>query len=183
MKILAISGSLRARSSNAALLRAAAAVAPDGVVFDFADELGALPHFNPDLDEEGMTAPPAVASLRARLVAADAAMVCSPEYAHGMPGVLKNALDWLVSVGELAGKPIVVVNASPTSGTHAQAQLVEVLRTMSWRVVDDGCLRIQFGASALGDDGRPKDPQIAARLRGSVDALVAATTTAARPGA
>src|SRR3982751_6815740 len=101
MKILAISGSLRAQSSNAALLRAAAALAPADVAFDFYDGLGALPPFNPDLDEEGMSASAPVADLRARAAAAGGVMICSPEYAHGMPGVLKNALDWLVSVGEL----------------------------------------------------------------------------------
>lgn len=135
MRILAISGSLRARSSNRALLRAAAAAAPPAVAFDFYEELGALPLFNPDLDEEGMIAPPPVADLRARCIAADAILVCSPEYAHGIPGALKNALDWLVSVPDLVGKPIALLNASPTSGNHAQAQLVEVLTTMSMRVV------------------------------------------------
>ena len=135
MRILAISGSLRAHSSNSALLRAVAAAAPASVAFDFYDELGTLPLFNPDLDEEGMTAPPPVAKLRARCLAADAIVICSHEYAHGIPGALKNALDWLVSVPDLVGKPIALLNASPTSGNHAQAQLVEVLTTMSMRVV------------------------------------------------
>lgn len=174
MKIFALSGSLRAQSSNAALLRAAAAAAPAGVTFDLYAELGTLPLFNPDLDDEGMVAPAAVASLRARLVAADAVMICSPEYAHGMPGALKNALDWLVSVGELVGKPTLVINASPTSGEHAQAQLVEVLRTMSWRVLDEGCLRIQFSRSALDEEGQPRDADIAEKLRGAVGVLVRA---------
>jgi NAD(P)H-dependent FMN reductase len=177
MKIVAISGSLRARSSNAALLRAAAVVAPPGVEVDFYEGLSSLPLFNPDLDEEGMRSPAPVAELRARLAAADGLMLCSPEYAHGMPGALKNALDWLVSVGGLVGKPIVVINASPTSGEHAQAQLVEVLKTMSWHVVADGCLRIQFGRSALDDEGRPRDPMIAALLRKSVEALVSAASS------
>jgi NAD(P)H-dependent FMN reductase len=103
MKIVAISGSLRAHSSNAALLGAAAVVAPPGVELDVYEGLSSLPLFNPDFDEEGMTPPPPVAELRARLADADGVMLCSPEYAHGMPGALKNALDWLVSVGALLG--------------------------------------------------------------------------------
>ncbi|MCU1282509.1 MAG: NADPH-dependent reductase [bacterium] len=174
MRIVAISGSLRAQSSNGALLRAAASVAPAGVEVELYEELGTLPHFNPDLDEEGMTPPPAVASLRARLGAADAVILCSPEYAHGMPGALKNALDWLVSVGALVGKPTAVINASPTSGEHAQAQLVEVLTTMSWRVVAEACLRIQFSRSRV-QNGRV-DEDTVTLLRRSLDALVAAGT-------
>ena len=133
-----------------------------------------MPPFNPDLDEEGMAAPPPVASLRARWAAADAVLLCSPEYAHGMPGALKNALDWLVSDGELAGKPVGVVNASPSGGDHAQAQLVEVLTTMSMRVIPAACLRIVFGRSAVDESGRPRDPAVAAQLHGVVAALTAA---------
>src|SRR5215510_1063207 len=113
MQILAISGSLRADSSNAALLRAAAACAPDGMEFRFYDrQLGGLPHFNPDLDGEGAVAPPAVAELRALLGAADGVLICTPEYAHGIPGALKNALDWIVSSGELERKPVALIVAS-----------------------------------------------------------------------
>lgn len=99
MRILAISGSLRARSSNTELLRAAALVANPSWTFDFYDGLGALPHFNPDLDFEGATPPAAVADLRARIAAADALLICSPEYAHGVAGSMKNALDWMVGAG------------------------------------------------------------------------------------
>src|SRR5262245_21657419 len=101
MKILAISGSLRAHSSNAAILRAMAALAPPDVDIELYEELGRLPHFNPDLDQEGAVAPRPVADFRRRLAAADGVVICSPEYAHGTPGSLKNGLDWLVSVIEL----------------------------------------------------------------------------------
>lgn len=131
VKIVAISGSLRARSSNAALLRAAARFAPV-VMYE---GLGALPPFNPDLDEEGVAPPAEVAELRRLLVEADAVLISSPEYAHGVPGVLKNMLDWLVSVGALAGKRVALLNASPAGGTYAQASLLETLRTMNWNVV------------------------------------------------
>ena len=96
MKILAISGSLRRVSSNSTLLRAATLLAPEGMEITLFEGLGGLPHFNPDL--EG-TEPPSVPDFRARLQAADGVLICSPEYAHGVPGVLKNALDWVVGSG------------------------------------------------------------------------------------
>jgi NAD(P)H-dependent FMN reductase len=135
MKIIAICGSLRAQSSNRALLQAAVKAAPEGMEVTIYEGLAGLPHFNPDDDEEGTTPPPAVAELRALLAAADGILISSPEYAHGVPGSLKNALDWLVSDGALVDKPIALINASPVGGQYAQASLVETLTTMNWRVV------------------------------------------------
>jgi chromate reductase len=132
MKIIAICGSLRARSSNLALLRAATKIASEVQIYD---GLASLPHFNPDDDEEGATPPPEVASLRALLAAADGILISTPEYAHGLPGSLKNMLDWLVSDGALVDKPVAILTASPVGGQFAQASLVETLRTMNWRVV------------------------------------------------
>src|SRR4030095_16413207 len=90
MNILAISGSLRADSSNARLLRSAAAVAPAGMAFICYEQLALLPHFNPALDGEGATPPPAVADLRRLLAEADGVVISTPEYAHGGPGPPKN---------------------------------------------------------------------------------------------
>jgi NAD(P)H-dependent FMN reductase len=132
MKIIAICGSLRSLSSNLALLRAAAKLATEVVIYD---RLASLPHFNPDDDEEGATPPPEVVSLRALLAAADGILISTPEYAHGLPGSLKNMLDWLVSDGALVDKPVAILCASPIGGQFAQASLVETLRTMNWRVV------------------------------------------------
>jgi NAD(P)H-dependent FMN reductase len=135
MKIIAICGSLRARSSNLALLRAATKLAPEGMEVAIYDGLATLPHFNPDDDEEGATPPPTVASLRALLAAADGILISTPEYAHGLPGSLKNMLDWLVSDGALVDKPVAILCSSPTGGPFAQASLVETLTIMNWRVV------------------------------------------------
>lgn len=158
MKITAISGSLRARSANGAVLRTA---------LELADAeartagIGSLPHFNPDLDGEGAVAPAPVAALRAAVAEADAVLIVSPEYAHGVPGVLKNALDWLVSSGEFVGKPVGVVTASPspTGGDFANAQLRETLRMMTGTVVEDACLciglistRIDQGTDRITDE-------------------------------
>ena len=101
--VLAISGSLQAASSNTALLRVAATVAPDGVTVELYDGIRALPHFDPDLD--GPEPPPGIADLRARIVAADAVLFSTPEYAHALPGALKDTLDWLVGSGELVTSP------------------------------------------------------------------------------
>src|SRR5437868_5642473 len=109
MSVVAISGSLRAGSSNAALLRAAAALAPTGMTITFYAGLDTLPPFNPDLDAEGAVPPAPVAALRATLAGARGFLICSPEYAHGVPGALKNALDWVVSSGEFTDKPILLL--------------------------------------------------------------------------
>lgn len=135
-RIVAISGSLRHASSNSALLRALARVAPPEVEVLVYDVIGDLPHFNPDLDEEGAAAPPAVEGLRTLLIGADAIVISTPEYAHGVPGSLKNMLDWVVSTGELVDKPIASLNASPVGGEFAQQSLLETLRTMNWRVIE-----------------------------------------------
>ena len=171
MRILAISGSLRARSSNTELLRAAALVANPSWTFDFYDGLGALPHFNPDLDFEGATPPAAVADLRARIAAADALLICSPEYAHGVPGSLKNALDWMVSDAAMIGKPIALLNASARS-TFAHSQLAETLRTMSTRLVDDASIVIPLDGRRLDAAGIAADPALVSLLEGALDALV-----------
>jgi NAD(P)H-dependent FMN reductase len=130
MKIIAICGSLRSHSSNLALLRAAKNSADVRIY----EGLASLPHFNPDDDIEGATPPPAVAELRALLADADGILISSPEYAHGVPGSLKNMLDWLVSDGALVDKPVALINASPAGGEFARDSLVETLTTMNWRV-------------------------------------------------
>jgi NAD(P)H-dependent FMN reductase len=175
MRILVIAGSLRATSSNAALLRAAARAAPAGVEFAFYEGLGAIPPFSPDLDVEPLPGP--VAELRAQIAAADALMICSPEYAHGMPGVLKNLLDWLVSALEAMGKPVLLVCASPGGAAHAHAQLSEVLRTMDLRLVDGGAH--VFTRARLDANGEVADPEMRATIARAVADLVATATAAA----
>lgn len=135
MKILAVSGSLRSASSNSVLLRAAATAAPPGIIVSIFEGIGDLPHFNPDLDPPEDPAPhPAVAEWRRCLCEADAVIFSTPEYAHGVPGVLKNALDWIVGSGELVDKPVALLQTSATRGEFARASLVETLTVMSARV-------------------------------------------------
>lgn len=131
-RILTVSGSLRAQSSNTILLQAAAALAPIGVELSLYEGLGDLPHFNPDLDNDSVSQ--AVKDWRNQLFASHGVIFSVPEYAHGLPGSLKNALDWVVGSGELVEKPVTLFNASPR-GTYAQAALTETLSVMSAKVI------------------------------------------------
>src|SRR6185369_7524480 len=116
VRVLAISGSLRRASSNSALIEAVARLSLDTADVSIYRELETLPPFNPDL--EGGPAPAPVARFRAALQECDAVLISSPEYAHGVPGVLKNALDWVVGSGEFVDKPVALINTSARA-THA----------------------------------------------------------------
>jgi NAD(P)H-dependent FMN reductase len=133
--ILGISGSLQARSANRGLLDVARAAAPPGMDVAVFDRLEALPHFNPDLD--GDDPPAAIAEFRALAGAADGVLIATPEYAHGVPGALKDALDWLVGSGELYGKPVVIVNAAAIDerGANARGELERTLRAQGAHVL------------------------------------------------
>ncbi len=173
MRIVAISGSLRAASSNAAVLRAAAMLAPPDVQISLYTGLGELPHFNPDLDD---TPGAAVERWRTLLRAADGLLISSPEYAHGVVGSLKNALDWVVGSGELEHKPVGLINASPRA-THAQAALHETLTIMSAALVPAACVALPVSGRDLDVAGILADPELATGLRAAVEALVAAIAT------
>jgi chromate reductase, NAD(P)H dehydrogenase (quinone) len=142
--LLAMSGSLRAASSNAALLDAARLLAPPGVAIEHYRGLADLPHFDPDLDRD----PPAVVDLRRQIGAADGLLILCPEYARGIPGAFKNALDWLVSGSEMPGKPVALFNASPRA-SEAQAALQLVLRTIATRLVEDASLTLPLLAKGM----------------------------------
>ena len=169
LRLLAISGSLRARSSNTSLLRLAMEVAPDDVRIEMYEGLASLPHFNPDDDVD--TPPPPVLDLRARVGDADGLLFCSPEYAHGVPGSLKNALDWLVASVELPHKPVALLNASPWA-THAQASLVETLTVMTARIVHEGCATIPVTLGDLAAEGTIASAETRTALRAALDAFV-----------
>jgi NAD(P)H-dependent FMN reductase len=173
VKILAISGSLRSRSSNTEALRAAALVAPPRVRVAMYERLGNLPPFNPDLDAPGATLPPTVVDFRAQVGSADAVFICSPEYAHGVPGSLKNALDWLVSSSEMLFKPIGLLNISPRS-THAYASLAETLRTMSTVIVEDASIELPLSGMRLDAETIAARSEFASPLRAAIASLCSA---------
>ncbi|RWB50745.1 NADPH-dependent FMN reductase [Mesorhizobium sp.] len=139
IEILAISGSLRAASTNSALVAALAANAPADCRATVYDGLGRLRIFNPD--DEGERTPREAAALIDAVTRADGVIVSCPEYAHGVPGGMKNALDWLVSRDAAVGKPAMLVHASPRS-LYARAALAEIMRTMSFALYEDAALEI-----------------------------------------
>jgi len=173
MRLLAISGSLRAHSSNGELLRALATLAAPAIGVELYAGLGDLPAFNPDLDEEGMTPPSTVQTLRRAVGDADGLVISSPEYAHGVPGALKNALDWLVSGPEMVYKPVGLLNASPRS-VHAQQSLAETLRTMSALLVEGACLALPVSGRGLNAETIVADVELRSQLEGVLRAMAGA---------
>jgi len=170
MNILAISGSLRAVSINSALLRAVARLAPPEISIELYRELGELPLFNPDIEA---TEPAAVVRLRSKIISADAVLIASPEYAHGVTGVLKNALDWMVGNESFVNKPVALLNASPVS-IHAPASLKEIITVMSARVVEEASITVPLRGARLDEQGIFSDPTISTALREALQALKAA---------
>lgn len=168
IQILAISGSLRAASSNTAVLRAAITLAPKNVNITIYQGLADLPHFNPDLDCGAVPHP--VTDLRFQLQAADGVLISSPEYAHGVPGVMKNALDWLVGSGELVGKPVALINASPRA-TWAQASLTEILTVMTANLIDEASITLPLLGRGLDAAGIASDPEISLVLQRAIAAF------------
>lgn len=150
-RLLAISGSLRRASTNTALLRAMTENAPSGVTVEIYEGLGDLPIFNPD--REGDLTPAEVIQLGEKVRAADGIVISCPEYAHGIPGGLKNALDWLVSRDEIPFKPVMLVRASSRNDI-SHAALQEVLRTMSTALMPETRIAIHLLGKKPDDIGR-----------------------------
>jgi len=173
MKVLALCGSLRAASMNAALLRATARLAPAGIDVFIFEGMAALPLFNPDL-EARLPAP--VQLLHDALCGSDALLIASPEYAHGLTAVIKNALDWLVSFPPFVDKPVAIFNASPRS-LHADASLRETLTTMSARLVSDACLALPLRSTGITEQGI-LDSEHAAAIRRALTLLASGAARA-----
>jgi len=127
IRVLGIVGSLGARSSNLTLLETAGSVAPAGIEFVLYTGLGDLPHFDPDVDPDD--APSAVRALRQAIAASDALLIAAPEYGHSLPGILKNAIDWLIGSGELERK-VVAITASVPNSERGRQGLVALRQTL-----------------------------------------------------
>jgi len=177
VRILLISGSLRAGSTNTAALRTAAEVAPEGIATVLYEGMAALPHFNPDDDSEGARVHRAVAALRAAIHAADALLLSTPEYAGALPGSFKNLLEWTVGDASTYRKPVAWVNAAggaaPTGAADAHASLRKVLGYVHAEIVEDACVRIPVPRNAIGEDGLIADKAIRHALAESLDTLAA----------
>lgn len=174
LRLLALSGSLRASSSNTRVLFAAAHLAPSGVLIEHYEQIGELPHFNPDLEDNP---PDSIVELRRRVSEAEGLLISCPEYARGIPGSFKNMLDWLVGSVDFPGKPVALFNTSPRASV-AQAALTLVLETMSATIVRDACITLQLPGQHTDAASIADDPESADALRNAILALVEYIKTA-----
>lgn len=165
IQILAISGSLRSKSSNTAVLQALQKLAPETTKITLYSELAHLPHFNPDLDQKPL--PDFILSLRQQIKASDGIVISSPEYAHGVPGSLKNALDWLVSSIEFPGKPVALINTNPRA-TIALVSLTEILITMSAQIIEPANITLHIAGRSLDVNGIVVEPELSKPLKKSL---------------
>ncbi|PQV64270.1 NAD(P)H-dependent FMN reductase [Abditibacterium utsteinense] len=166
LQILAISGSLRAQSSNTSILRATQKMMESEVEIALFETIGDLPHFNPDLDTE--TPPASVAEFRAQLENADGILICTPEYAHGLPGSFKNALDWTVSSGQWMEKPTLILKSSRSHFAHDS--LVEILTTIMAKI---SVCEVFLSGNKMDEAAMLRDEIIAVTLRAALDDFAA----------
>jgi NAD(P)H-dependent FMN reductase len=176
--IVGISGSLRQGSYNSMLLRAAAAAAPAGAAIDIASIRG-IPLYDGD-DEAASGVPPAVDALKARIVAGDGLLIVTPEYNNSIPGVVKNAIDWLsrppADIGRVfRGRPVAIMGATPgLGGTNlSQAAWLPVIRTLGMLPWFEGRLGVSSAAKVFDASGAIVDEKIAERLTAFVHGFAA----------
>lgn len=153
-KILAISGSTRKSSSNLNLIKAIADLTSETFVVNIFEGLSNLPHFNPDSDNENVSE--TVTDFRRQLRDADGILICTPEYAIGVPGTLKNAIDWTVSTMEFSKKPVALITAS-LSGEKAHQSLLGTLLIIEAQMTADTQLLISFIKTKVNDDFKITD--------------------------
>lgn len=166
MNILAISGSLRATSYNKAVLEAARRLAPPSITIELFDGIGKLPFFNSDFEAENL--PEQAAAFRKIVAAADGLLISSPEYARGVSGVMKNALDWLVGSHEFPGKPVALINTSPRA-THALTAITLTLETMSAHVIQDASITLPLLGTVNDAGSIATNPEFAEPLRRAIE--------------
>ena len=167
--IFAISGSLRSGSSNHNILRYLERMSPANVGFFIYDNLAGIPPFDPGNDHE--SPPGSVSEFSHHITHADAAIICTPEYAYGIPGQLKNALDWTVSSGSFTGKPTALITAS-TGGENAHEALIKVLGAIDANLLDEATLLISFIRSKMDSKGNINDAETAESLKAVFNAVL-----------
>ena len=177
MQVLLVSGSVRDGSTNTAVLRTVQGLAPAGVETVLYDGILGLPHFNPDDDAEGAPVPGPVAQMRAAMHGADALLICTPEYAGAMPGVLKTLLEWTIGDASTYRKPVAWINASspaaPTGGADAHESLAKVLRYAHADIVEEACVRIELTRQDVGASGLVENEAARQAMSDALATLVA----------
>jgi NAD(P)H-dependent FMN reductase len=144
---------------------------PSNINYTIYNGVSEIPAFDPDLDND--SPPAAVAELRRQLAEADGIVICTPEYAYGIPGALKNALDWMVSSASFSGKPTALITAS-TGGETAHEALIKVLGAIDADLIKEATLLISFIRSKMDSDGNITDEETAEKLRSVFDVLMSA---------
>jgi NAD(P)H-dependent FMN reductase len=172
INVLAICGSTRESSSNHHLIKAITDLGSDVFQVRVLEGLMDIPHFNPDLDMEPDSAPVAVQAFRAQLAQADAVLICTPEYAIGVPGTLKNAVDWTVSSMHFSGKPVALITAG-TSGHKAHQSLLGTLLIIESKISADAQLVISGVKTKVSAQGVITDEGTLTQVRKLVQSLAA----------
>jgi chromate reductase, NAD(P)H dehydrogenase (quinone) len=161
-KIIAICGSTRQYSINLELLEIIAQLYQETIDFEIVSNLDQIPHFNPDLDNPS-DEPPHVLSFRNQLKSSDAILICTPEYAMGVPGTLKNAIDWTVSSMEFSHKSTALITAS-SLGEKAHPALLETLKVIEAKIDEKTSLLISTPRTKI-KDGVITDDGILLKMR------------------
>lgn len=169
--VLCLCGSLRRVSANRAALEAARELAPDSLRLELYVGMDVLPLFSPDTEIDPL--PPSVLALRAAVGRADALLIACPEYAHGIPGAFKNLLDWLVGALEFPNKPVLLLNASARGSHHAQDALLEVLKTMSARLLAPDPFPVRLPGAGTTREAVLAAPERCRELQAALGCLVA----------
>jgi len=169
IRLLTFCGSLRAASSNLALLRAAERLAPQGLSVSGYRGIENLPHFSPDLDNDALL-PVVARDLRDQVADADGLLFAVPEYMHSLPGSFKNALDWMVGCPLFPGKPVALAQVSARHA-FAPAQLEEILKTMSARIVPEAGFNLNYSTNTADVETIVADPDRAAVIRAALNAF------------
>ncbi|MBO9199620.1 MULTISPECIES: NADPH-dependent FMN reductase [Niastella] len=165
IKILAVSGSLRATSTNSLLVKEVQKWAPSNVEITIYQGLATLPAFD---DQEPTEA---VISWRQQLADADGILICSPEYAFGVPGTLKNAIEWTVRSGELVNKPLALITAA-SSGDKAHAAWLQIFSALSSDIPAGGALLIPFIRTKFNENGEVSDAATKEAILNTLQALI-----------
>lgn len=160
--ILAISGSLRAYSTNLRIIENITEMFADKIKIIVYNGLANLPQFNPDLDNDDP--PTKVRGFRQQINAADGVLICTPEYVFGVPGALKNAIDWTVSSGEFMNKPAALITAS-SLGEKAHESLLLTLKTIEARVGENQSLLISGARTKLNSENKISDEETIKSIR------------------
>jgi NAD(P)H-dependent FMN reductase len=172
--IFAISGSLRLGSSNHAILQALGKMMPPYINYSIYNGLSEIPAFDPGLEND--EPPAAVTAFHKQVSEADAIIICTPEYAYGVPGALKNALDWTVSSAPFSGKPTALITAS-TGGENAHEALIKILGAIDANLIKEATLLISFVRSKMDGEGNIIDRETAGKLEVVFDALMGVVAT------